>query len=76
MGSLQVVFQWLVGASLTLNLAKSEFVKATVTYLGKQFGGGQVRLVDVEVAAVLSFPVPTSRRESFPGHGRILQMFL
>lgn len=50
-------------ASLTLNLAKSEFGKATVTCLGKLVEHGQVRPVDAEVAAVLSFPVPTSRRK-------------
>ncbi|KAF1387781.1 hypothetical protein PFLUV_G00083510 [Perca fluviatilis] len=39
--SLTEVFQRLVDASLTLNLAKCEFGKATVTYLGKQVIHGQ-----------------------------------
>ena len=63
LASLNVVFQRLVEASLTLNLAKCEFGKATVTYLGKQVGHGQVRPVDAKITAVLSYPVPTTRRE-------------
>jgi len=42
MSSLGMVCQRLEDASLTLNLAKCEFGKATVTYLGKQVGQGQV----------------------------------
>jgi len=34
--TLSVVFQRLRDASLTLNLAKCEFAKATITYLGKR----------------------------------------
>lgn len=60
---LRAVFQRLPDASLTLNLAKCEFGKATVTYLGKQVGHGQVRSVEAKVSAVLTFPVPTTRRE-------------
>lgn len=36
--TLRVVFDHLFKASLTLNLVKCEFGKATVTYLGKQVG--------------------------------------
>ena len=61
--SLRTVFQRLADASLTLNLAKCEFGKATVTYLGKQVGGGQVRPLEAKIAAITSFPVPTTRRE-------------
>ena len=60
--SLRTVFQRLT-LSLTLNLAKCEFGKATVTYLGKQVGGGQVRPLEAKIAAITSFPVPTTRRE-------------
>ena len=60
---MNVVFQRLVEASLTLNLAKCEFGNATVRYLGKQVGHGQVRPVDAKITAVLSYPVPTTRRE-------------
>lgn len=61
--SLRTVFQRMADASLTLNLAKCEFGKATVTYLGKQVGGGQVRPLEAKIAAIMSFPVPTTRRE-------------
>lgn len=57
------VFQRLAAASLTLNLVKCEFGKATVTYLGKQVGHGQVCPVDAKVTAVLAYPAPKTRRE-------------
>ena len=63
MRSLSMVFDRLAKASLTLTLAKCEFAKATVTYLGKQVGHGQVRPVDAKVAAILAYPEPTTRRE-------------
>lgn len=62
MTSLKTVFQCLTDTSLTLNLAKCEFGKAMVTYLGEQGGHGQVRPVEAKVSAVVSFPVPTTRR--------------
>lgn len=61
--SLRVVCERLAAASLTLNLAKCEFGKATVTYLGKEVGHGQVRPVDAKVLAITAFPAPTTRRE-------------
>lgn len=57
---LSTVFQRLSDALLTLNLAKCEFGKATVTYLGRHVGGGQVRPVDAKVSAIREFPVPTT----------------
>ena len=48
-----MVFQRLEKASLTLNLAKREFGKATVTYLGKQVGRGQVRPLTGKVEAIV-----------------------
>lgn len=57
----RTLFQRLADASLSL--AKCEFGKATVTFLGKQAGHGQVSPVDVKVSAVLSFLVPSTRRE-------------
>lgn len=61
--SLREVFSRLAGASLTLNLAKCEFAKATVVYLGKMVGQGQVRPVDAKISAVMEFPVPKNKRE-------------
>ena len=57
------LFSRLAGAHLTVNLAKCEFAKATVTYLGRVVGQGQVRPVDAKVRAILQFPVPVTKKE-------------
>lgn len=56
-------FSRLAAASLMLNLSKWEFGKGSVRYLGQQVGQGQVRPSNVKVAAILSFPIPSSRRD-------------
>ena len=63
MTTLREVFKRLSIASLTLNLAKCEFGKGTVLYLGQQVGRGQVCPADVKIMAITAFPVPTTRRE-------------
>uniref|UniRef100_A0A1A8I1B8 Gypsy retrotransposon integrase-like protein 1 n=1 Tax=Nothobranchius kuhntae TaxID=321403 RepID=A0A1A8I1B8_NOTKU len=60
---LERVFDRLKFANLTLNLAKCEFVRATVRYLGKDVGQGQVRALADKIQAIVSFPPPTTRRE-------------
>lgn len=60
---LDEVFGRLADASLTLNLAKCEFAKAVVVYLGKCVGQGQVRPVEAKVSAIVEFPTPTNKRE-------------
>ncbi len=60
---LRTVFQRLADASLTVNLAKCEFGQATITYLGKEVGQGQVRPLEAKVTAIAEFPTPTTRRE-------------
>ncbi len=60
---LRKVFERLVKANLTLNLAKWEFGIATVTYLGKEVGQLQVRPVEAKVTAIAEFPVPTTHSE-------------
>ncbi len=52
--SLYSVFERLSDASLTLNLAKCEFGKAGVTYLGKCVGQGQVHPVDAKICSCTS----------------------
>lgn len=52
LGTLSLVFDRLVKASLTVNLGKCEFGKGVVTYLGKQVGQGQVRPVAAKVSAI------------------------
>ncbi|CAJ1087392.1 uncharacterized protein LOC118469438 [Xyrichtys novacula] len=59
---LEQVFTRLAHATLTLNLAKCDFGKATVTYLGRQVGQGQVKPLDAKVTAIAEFPVPTTRK--------------
>ncbi len=60
---LRTVFERLERASLTINLSKCVFGQATVTYLGKCVGNGQVKPVEEKVAAITNFPVPITRRE-------------
>ena len=62
MHTLGLIFGRLARANLTLNLSKCEFGRATVTYLGKEVGQGQVRAIDAKVKAIVNYPVPTSRR--------------
>ncbi|KAK7877062.1 hypothetical protein WMY93_032231 [Mugilogobius chulae] len=61
--TLRQVFLRLAEASLTLNLAKCEFGKSTVTYLGREVGQGQVRPIEAKIAAVATYPPPTTRKE-------------
>ncbi|XP_073807553.1 uncharacterized protein [Danio rerio] len=63
MSQLKTVFQRLANANLTLNLAKCEFAQATITYLGKRVGQGQVRPVEAKVTAIAEFPTPNTRRQ-------------
>ena len=46
---LQELFARLTKAQMTVNLAKSDFCKATVTYLGHNIGQGQVKPLDSKV---------------------------
>lgn len=59
----KALFQRLEWARLTINLAKCEFARATVTYLGKVVGQGFVRPVDAKIQAVKQFPQPTTKKE-------------
>lgn len=46
---LKDVFTSLTAANLTINLAKSDFGKATITYLGHEVGQGKVKPVQAKV---------------------------
>ena len=50
-------------ANLTVNLVKSKFGHAHVTYLGHVVGEGQVKPVNAKVEAILKYTVPTSKEE-------------
>lgn len=58
MKTLEQVFTRLPEASLTVNLAKCEFGKASVTYLGRQVGHGQVLPLEAKVSAISECPIP------------------
>ena len=60
---IQTLFERLASARLTVNLAKCEFARATVTYLGHVVGQGHVRPVQAKVLVVEQFPVPTTKKE-------------
>lgn len=60
---IRALFERLIEARLTINLAKCEFAKATVTYLSRVVGQGHVRPVEAKVRAVEKYPVPTAKKE-------------
>lgn len=59
----RALFDRLRWAQLTVNLAKCEFAQATVTYLRKVVGCGEVRTIEEKVKAIRDFPVPTTKKE-------------
>lgn len=60
---IRALFERLEEARLTINLAKCEFARATVTYLGRVVGQGRVAPVQVKVMAIEKFPRPTTKKE-------------
>ena len=56
-------FNQLSKAKLTVNLAKTEFCHATVTFLGHLVGQGQVKPLEAKVNAISEFPVPKRKRQ-------------
>lgn len=60
---LRALFIRLEAAKLTINLAKCEFARATVVYLGNVVGQGKVCPVRAKVQAIDNFPVPSTKKE-------------
>ena len=60
---LDQVLQLLREAGLTPNLAKCEFGKTTVTYLGHEIGQGQLKPIHSKVEAIEKVPIPTGKRQ-------------
>jgi hypothetical protein len=60
---IQALFERLLAANLTINLAKCEFAQASVVYLGKVVGQGVVRPVRAKVLAIDRFPPPAMKKE-------------
>ena len=57
------LFDRLVWAQLTVNLAKCVFARATVTYLGKVVGQGEVRPVEAKLETIKNFPPPVTKKD-------------
>nr|XP_055071458.1 uncharacterized protein LOC129451930 [Misgurnus anguillicaudatus] len=60
---LRALLTRLAEAHLTVNLAKCEFAKATVRYLGKEVGQGEVRPIQAKIVAIQNFPPPSNKKE-------------
>ncbi|XP_068205634.1 uncharacterized protein [Palaemon carinicauda] len=60
---LRELFKRLLEANLVINLAKSLFGKAKVTYLGHVIGSGSILPKDTNVKAITSFPTPSDKKE-------------
>ena len=56
-------FERLSEAMLTINLNKTEFGLAQVTYLGHTVGQGQIKPVEAKVSAISDFPTPNCKRQ-------------
>lgn len=59
---IEKLFDRLARAQLTINLAKCEFAKATVTYLGRVVGQGTVSLVRAKVQAIDDYAPPPTKK--------------
>ena len=56
-------FEKLLKANLTINLVKSEFGRASVTYLGYEVGQGKVKPLTAKIDTIIEFPVPKTKKE-------------
>ena len=59
---LRALFDRLIEARLTVNLARSEFCKGTVQYLGHIVGQSQIKPVTAKIGAILAYPVPKDKK--------------
>ena len=50
-------------ANLTVNLSKSEFGHAEVTFLGHIVGNGQVKPIHAKIQAIVNYPAPKDKQE-------------
>jgi hypothetical protein len=49
-------------AHLTINLVKSKFIRAQVTYLGHELGHGHVKPIQAKVHAMVEYPPPKDKK--------------
>lgn len=75
---LQVVFQRLQEAGLTINPGKCAFAKAEIEYLGFVIGNGQVKPQVAKVQAIQNCPLPQTRKQlrSFLGMAGFYNRFI
>ncbi|XP_076049340.1 uncharacterized protein LOC143030018 [Oratosquilla oratoria] len=75
---LKSLFAVLAANNLTVNLAKSEFVHARVTFLGHVVGQNEVRPVAAKIAAIQQYPALDDKKSSdeASGDGRLLSALL
>ena len=59
---LRALFDRLLEAKLTINLAKSEFCQGTVQYLGHIVGQGQVKPVNAKIEAIVNYAIPKDKK--------------
>ena len=59
---IRALFKRLADANLTVNLAKSDFCKATVEYLGHEIGQGQVKPVRAKIDAIANYSEPKDKK--------------
>ena len=62
MKNLTELFTELHKANLTLNLNKSEFGKAQVTYLGYVIGHGKIAPISTKIEPIINFPIPSDKK--------------
>lgn len=60
---LRNLFSTLASANLTVNLSKSEFSHAHVTFLGHVVGQGKLAPITAKVEVIKNYPVPTNKKE-------------
>ncbi|XP_076069765.1 uncharacterized protein LOC143041641 [Oratosquilla oratoria] len=59
---LRALFVLLAAHSLTVNLAKSEFGHARITFLGHVVGKGEVQPIAAKITAILRYPAPSDKK--------------
>ena len=57
------LFDRLSDANLTINLSKSEFFHAVVTFLGHEVGRGKVMSIETKLKAISEFPIPDGKKQ-------------
>ena len=61
--SIRNLLDKLSDANLTINLSKSAFCHAVVTFLGHEVGRGKVMPVEAKVKVISEFPIPDDRKQ-------------